>query len=49
MSQIIACVPNISEGRDQQFIDDLAARLEGVTGLIMLEVSVDHDQNRTNR
>lgn len=47
MSQIIACVPNISEGRDQQFIDDLAARLEGVTGLIMLDVSVDHDQNRT--
>ncbi len=47
MSQIIACVPNISEGRDQPFIDDLAARLEGIDGLIMLDVAIDHDQNRT--
>lgn len=47
MNQIIACVPNISEGRDQQFIDDLIARLEGIDGLIMLDVAVDHDQNRT--
>jgi len=47
MSQIIACVPNISEGRDQRFIDDLIARLEGIDGLIMLDVAVDHDQNRT--
>lgn len=47
MNQIIACVPNISEGKDQRFIDDLAARLSEVDGLVLLDVSVDHNQNRT--
>jgi len=47
MDQIIACVPNISEGQDQQFIDDLSGRLAAVSGLVLLDVSVDHDQNRT--
>ena len=47
MSKIIAVVPNICEGKDQHFIDDLAARLKSVTGLMMLDVAVDHDHNRT--
>ena len=47
MKKIIACVPNISEGKDQRFIDDLEARLRTVEGLMVLDVAVDHDQNRS--
>ena len=47
MSRILAVVPNISEGTDQAFIDDLTARLGEVQGLLMLDVSVDHGRNRT--
>jgi glutamate formiminotransferase len=47
MSTIIACVPNISEGRDQRFLDDLAARLREIPNLMMLDVAVDQAQNRT--
>ncbi|MCD4750756.1 MAG: glutamate formimidoyltransferase [Thermoanaerobaculales bacterium] len=47
MTKIIACVPNISEGKDQRFIDDLEARLRAIDGLMILDVAVDHDQNRT--
>lgn len=47
MSKIIAAVPNICEGRDQTFIDDLTARLQAVPGLMILDVAVDHVRNRT--
>ncbi len=47
MSKIIAAVPNICEGRDQRFIDDLALKLQGIPDLMMLDVSVDHVRNRT--
>ncbi len=42
MSKIIAVVPNICEGRDNDFIDDLTAQLRQVTNLMMLDVAVDH-------
>ncbi len=47
MSKIIAVVPNICEGRDQRFVDDLTVRLGGVPDLMMLDVSVDQARNRT--
>jgi len=47
MSKIIAVVPNICEGTDQAFIDDLTARLEQVPDLMMLDVAADHARNRT--
>jgi glutamate formiminotransferase len=47
MSKIIAVVPNICEGTDQAFIDDLTARLGQVPDLMMLDVAVDHARNRT--
>ncbi len=47
MSKIIAVVPNICEGTDQAFIDDLTERLERVPDLMMLDVAVDHARNRT--
>lgn len=47
MSKLIAVVPNICEGRDPAFIDDLSARLKAVRDLMMLDVAVDHPRNRT--
>lgn len=47
MSKIIAVVPNICEGSDQQFVDDLVARLGDVPDLLMLDVAVDRGRNRT--
>ena len=47
MSKIIAVIPNICEGRDRVFINDLAARLESIPNLMMLDVSMDHVRNRT--
>jgi glutamate formiminotransferase / 5-formyltetrahydrofolate cyclo-ligase len=47
MSKILAVVPNISEGRDDQFLEDLTARLGEIPGLVILDVSVDRGRNRT--
>ncbi len=47
MSKIIAAVPNICEGKDQAFIEDLGAQLHQIAGLMMLDVAVDHARNRT--
>jgi glutamate formiminotransferase len=48
MSQIISVVPNVCEGRDQTFVESLQGKLEGVPGLVVLDVSMDHVRNRTN-
>ena len=47
MSQIISVVPNISEGRDEAFVESLHEALERVPGLVVLDVSMDQVRNRT--
>lgn len=47
MSQIISVVPNISEGRDEAFLESLQETLETVPGLVVLDVSRDQVRNRT--
>jgi glutamate formiminotransferase len=47
MSKIISVVPNISEGRDQQFISGLVQKLKTVKDLLVLDVSCDNVRNRT--
>jgi glutamate formiminotransferase len=47
MNQIIAAIPNICQGTDQVFIDELTQRLRSVTNLILLDVAMDHARNRT--
>lgn len=47
MTKIITVVPNISEGRDTAFIEDLKAKLEAVPGLLVLDVAMDASRNRT--
>ena len=44
---IIECVPNISEGRDQVKIDAIAAVVETVEGVRLLDVDPGKDTNRT--
>ncbi|HUH67015.1 MAG TPA: glutamate formimidoyltransferase [Syntrophales bacterium] len=45
--KIIECVPNISEGRDNEKIDSIAAALSSVGGVKLLNVCIDADHNRT--
>lgn len=47
MSQIISVVPNVSEGRDEAFVESLHEALERVPGLVVLDVSMDQVRNRT--
>lgn len=47
MNQIIAAIPNVCEGNDQRFIDEIRSRLAGVTNLIMLDTAMDNSRNRT--
>src|SRR6185436_18954292 len=44
---VIECVPNISEGRRQDIIDQLAASLRAVPGMRVLDVQSDATHNRS--
>jgi glutamate formiminotransferase len=46
MPQIIECVPNFSEGRDQGIIDKIAAPFSTLEGVKLLDVQTDSDHNR---
>lgn len=45
--QLIECVPNFSEGRDQAVIDAVTAEITGVDGAELLDVDAGADTNRT--
>ena len=45
--QLIECVPNISEGRDAAIINAIAATVETVDGVKLLDVDPGKDANRT--
>lgn len=47
MDRIVECVPNISEGRDRGIIDAVAAVIEEVDGVRLLDVAPGADTNRT--
>lgn len=46
MRQIIECVPNFSEGRDQQKIEKIVDNFRGRKGVKLLDYSSDEDHNR---
>lgn len=46
MNQIIECVPNFSEGRDQQKIEKIVDNFRGRKGVKLLDYSSDEDHNR---
>lgn len=47
MQPIVECVPNISEGRNQAVIDAIAAAVEAVDGVRLLDVDPGQATNRT--
>lgn len=47
MNQIIECVPNFSEGRDQEKIAQLVKEVVSTEGVKLLDYSSDKDHNRT--
>jgi glutamate formiminotransferase/formiminotetrahydrofolate cyclodeaminase len=47
MARLIECVPNFSEGRDQAVIGRIAAAIEAVDGVTLLDVDPGKATNRT--
>src|SRR5687768_12966927 len=47
MKRLIECVPNFSEGRDQNIIDKIAASIAAVDGVKLLDVDPGKATNRT--
>ena len=47
MDKIVECVPNFSEGRDKSVINAIAAAIESVNGVKLLNVDPGADFNRT--
>jgi len=47
MRKIVECVPNFSEGRRQEVIDQIAETVATVPGIHVLDVQSDADHNRT--
>lgn len=47
MPQLIECVPNFSEGRDQSVLDAIAAAISQVDGVTLLDVDPGKATNRT--
>lgn len=44
---LIECIPNFSEGRDQTTIQAIVTAIRETNGVILLDISSDHDHNRT--
>uniref|UniRef100_A0A3B3X0P4 Formimidoyltransferase-cyclodeaminase n=1 Tax=Poecilia mexicana TaxID=48701 RepID=A0A3B3X0P4_9TELE len=47
MAQLVECVPNFSEGRDQKVIDAIAAAISETAGCSLLDVDPGASTNRT--
>jgi len=47
MRTVIECVPNISEGRDEKRVSEIAAAVRAAPGVRLLDVSTDSSHNRS--
>lgn len=47
MSKIIECVPNFSEGQDEHVVKEIVSVIEGVSGVKLLDYSLDSDHHRS--
>lgn len=47
MKIIVECVPNFSEGRRPEIIAEIVGAIQAAPGVRVLDVSSDHDHNRT--
>ena len=46
MRRLVECVPNFSEGRRKEVIDQIVAEITGVRGAQLLDLQMDADHNR---
>ncbi|KLU59816.1 hypothetical protein CEB3_c39500 [Peptococcaceae bacterium CEB3] len=47
MAKIVECIPNISEGRRPEIVEEVVAEVKKVPGVILLDYSSNADHNRT--
>jgi len=47
MNKIIECVPNFSEGRRSEVVEEIAKTIASVSGVIVLDREMDRDHNRS--
>jgi glutamate formiminotransferase / formiminotetrahydrofolate cyclodeaminase len=47
MTRIVECVPNFSEGRRREVVDELIQAIVAVTGVVLLDAEMDGDHNRS--
>lgn len=47
MAALVECVPNFSEGRDRRKVDRIAAAIESVADVHVLDLHLDPDHNRS--
>ncbi|NIN68707.1 MAG: glutamate formimidoyltransferase [Anaerolineae bacterium] len=47
MSKIVECVPNFSEGRRKDVVDEIVAAITAAGGVKLLDVEMDADHNRS--
>lgn len=47
MPKIVQCVPNFSEGRNEDVVKEILNEIESVKGVKLLDYSMDKDHNRT--
>lgn len=47
MDRLVECVPNVSEGRDRALLARLAARIQSIPNVALLDLHMDHDHHRS--
>ena len=47
MKTIVECVPNFSEGRNRDIIDQIADAIQSVVGTYILDIEMDRDHHRS--
>jgi glutamate formiminotransferase / 5-formyltetrahydrofolate cyclo-ligase len=47
LRQIVECIPNFSEGRSPEVIDEIVAAIKSVAGVVLLDRESDADHNRS--
>src|SRR5436305_995621 len=47
LRKIVECIPNFSEGRNPQVIDEIIAAIQSVVGAVLLDRESDADHNRS--
>ena len=47
MSRLVECVPNFSEGRRREVVDQILAAIAAVPGVTLLDAEMDPDHNRS--